>query len=93
MSRSILVVEDYPDLRSAIAELLSRNDCVCEAVDSDGAIAKLESAHYERILIGPRLSIAGDPVLDYLAEHQPAQMEHVVLMLNPAADEDSTDST
>jgi CheY-like chemotaxis protein len=91
MSRSILVVEDYPDLRSAISELLSRNDCECDAVGSSDAIAKLAANHYAKILIGPRLSITDDPVLHYLIENQPGELEHVVVMVNPGRDEESTD--
>lgn len=91
MMRSILVVEDYPDLRSAITELLSRNGCVCDAVDSEGAIEKLTAKHYETILVAPRLTIAGDPVLHYLIEHQPSELAHVVVLANPSHDEESPD--
>ena len=90
MPHSILVVEDYPDLRTAIADVLSRNDCVCDSVDSSGAIAKLRSNHYETILIGPRLSISGDPVLHYLIENQPGELPHVVVMANPSHREEET---
>jgi CheY-like chemotaxis protein len=92
MPHSILLVEDYPDLRAAIAQMLARNDYVCECVDSDGAVEKLRANHYEAILIGPRLSISADPVLRYLTENQPAELEHVVVMTNPAADEELADA-
>jgi DNA-binding response OmpR family regulator len=89
MTRNILVVEDYPDLRSAIAGVLSRNDCVCDCVDTNGAIAKLRANHYQAILISPRLPIASDPVLHFLVENQPAELKHVVVMQNPeGADRD-----
>ena len=91
MTRTVLIVEDYPDLRSALTELLSRNDCVCESVDSNGAIAKLAAKHYGTILLAPRLSITGDPVLHYLQENQPAELEHVVVMANPNPEEEVPD--
>lgn len=91
MTRSILVVEDYRDLRTAIAGVLSENDCVCECVDSGEAIAKLRLNQYEAILLSPRLPISSDPVLHFLAEYQPAELAHVVVMQNPeAGDEDET---
>jgi CheY-like chemotaxis protein len=85
-------VEDYPDLRTAIADVLSRNDCVCDSVDSSGAIAKLRTNHYETIFIAPRLSITGDPVLRYLAANQPSELERVVVMANPSPEEDAADA-
>jgi CheY-like chemotaxis protein len=92
MSRSVLVVEDYPDLRTAIVDVLSRNDCVCDCLDSEQAIAKLRSTHYAAILIAPRLSISRDPVLHFLAEHQPAELSRVVVMTNSPDDEDAPDA-
>jgi CheY-like chemotaxis protein len=92
MPRTILVVEDYADLRSAIAEMLSRNNCVCDCVDSSGAIEKLAANHYEAILIAPRLTITGDPVLHYLIENQPNELDRVVVLSNPAPEEEDTDS-
>ena|ERR1051325_2559184 len=89
--RSILVIEDYADLRDTIMEVLSQNDCVCESVGSGEAIAKLAAKHYEMILLAPRLSIQGDPVMHYLMENQPAELEHVVVMQNPMRDEESPD--
>jgi CheY-like chemotaxis protein len=91
MARSILVVEDYTDLRLAITELLSRHGCVCDSVDSSGAIAKLAANHYETILLAPRLSISSDPVLHYLIENQPSELTHVVVMANPATQEEAAD--
>jgi CheY-like chemotaxis protein len=91
MPQSILVIEDYPDLRAAITEMLTQNDCACDSVDSNGAMEKLAAKHYERILIAPRLSIAGDPVLHYLLEQQPCNMENVVVMTNPAGDDETAD--
>jgi len=91
MTRSILVVEDYSDLRDAIAGVLSRNGCVCDCVGTAGAIAKLRANRYEAILISPRVPIATDPVLHFLTEQQPGEMQHVVLMQSPeGTDEDET---
>jgi CheY-like chemotaxis protein len=92
MTRSVLVVEDYPDLRTAIVDVLSRNDCVCDCLDSEQAIAKLRSTQYETILIAPRLSISGDPVLHFLAENQPNELSRVVVMTNPADEEETPDA-
>ena len=92
MTSSILVVEDYPDLRDAIAEVLSRNDCVCDCVGSEGAIAKLRTTQYAAILLASRLSIKGDPVLTYLAQYQPAELAHVVLMSDPLNADDMPDA-
>jgi DNA-binding response OmpR family regulator len=92
MSRSILVIEDYPDLRAAISELLTQNDCVCDSVGSEGAIARLEANQYETILLAPRLAIRGDPVLHYLAEKQPAELSRVVVMTCPGQEDDEADA-
>ncbi len=85
MNRNILVIEDYLDLRDAIAGVLSRNGCVCDCVGTAEAIAKLRANRYEAILLSPRLSVSNDPVLHYIAEHQPGQLDHVVVMQNPEA--------
>ncbi len=92
MPRSILVVEDYPDLRSTIADVLTRNDCVCDCVDHSGALAKLRDNDYEAILLAPRLAVADDPVLHYLAETRPAELARVVVMTNPDAVDESPDA-
>jgi CheY-like chemotaxis protein len=92
MRRSVLVVEDYPDLRAAIVDVLSRNGCVCECAEDEAAIAKLRANRYEAILIGPRLTAKADPVLHYLIENQPAELDRVVVMTNPTGgDEDCDD--
>jgi CheY-like chemotaxis protein len=88
--RSILVIEDYPDLRDTIIEVLSQNDCVCESAGSAEAIAKLAAKRYGTILLAPRLAIQGDPVLHYLMENQPGELEHVVVMQNPVRDDDES---
>lgn len=92
MSRSILVVEDYPDLRTAIVDVLSRNGCVCDCADAEAAIDKLRTNRYEAILIAPRLSISSDPVLGYLLANQPGELAHVVVMTNPGNEEESPDA-
>lgn len=92
MPRSILVVEDYPDLRAAIAGVLSRNDYVCDCVGSGEAIAKLRANHYQTIFLAPRLTISGDPVLRFIAENQPAELAHVVLMTEPGSEDEAADA-
>lgn len=84
MSPTVLVVEDYPDLRFAIADTLSREHYDCDCVGtSDAAIAKLREHRYEVILLAPRLPISSDPVMHFLQEHQPGEMPKVVLMTDP----------
>ncbi|HET8797848.1 MAG TPA: hypothetical protein VFO89_09175 [Thermoanaerobaculia bacterium] len=83
MRRNVLVVEDYPDLRAVIVDVLSRNGCDCECAENDTAIAKLRQNRYEAILIGPRLAIGSDPVLHFLIENQPGELDRVVVMANP----------
>ena len=84
MSPSVLVVEDYADLREAIASALSREkyECVC-ASSSEDAVVKLRDNEYSAILIAPRVPIAEDPVIHYLAENKPGEMRKVIVMSDP----------
>lgn len=83
MSRSVLVVEDYPDLRAAIALALGRNGCVCDCVDHAGALTKLRNQKYEMVFIAPQLPIQSDPVMQYLESEESAG--RVIVMTNPNA--------
>jgi DNA-binding response OmpR family regulator len=84
MNPSVLVVEDYADLRAAIAETLSRNDYDCDcATSAEDAIVKLAEHDYSAILIAPRLPVADDPVIHYLAENRPGEMHKVIVMSDP----------
>lgn len=84
MSNSVLVVEDYRDLCSAIAGTLERRDIACDtATSAEDAIGKLRTHHYETILLAPRIPISSDPVMRFLHETQPEQMHKVILMTGP----------
>ena len=87
MNRSVLVVEDYADLRSAIVSSLERQDYACEAVtNSEDAVLKLRDHNhdYSAILISPKVPIADDPVMHYLVEHRPDDVRKVIVMSDPA---------
>ena len=85
MSRSVLVVEDYADLRSAIVSSLERQEYACEAVStSEDAVLKLRDHDYSAILISPKVPIADDPVMHYLVENRPDDVKKVIVMSDPA---------
>ena len=85
MSPSVLVVEDYADLRSAIVSALSREEYACDSADSaTDAIVKLFDHDYDAILIAPRIPIVNDPVLHYLTKFRPEQMSKVIVMSDRA---------
>ena len=85
MQRSILVVEDYADLRSAIVSTLERHDYSCASVaGSDEAVEWLREHEVSTILLSPRLPIADDPVIRYLKAIHPDEIEKVIVMSDPA---------
>lgn len=85
MRPTVLVIEDYEDLRLAISDALTRNHYGCDAVNTaEDAIVKLRDHEYEAILISPRLPIADDPVVHYLAEHRPGDLAKIIVMSDPA---------
>ncbi|MFZ2491072.1 MAG: hypothetical protein WA208_06285 [Thermoanaerobaculia bacterium] len=87
MSRAVLVVEGYADLRSAIVETLSRGDFECDAAGgADAAIEKLREHRYEAILLASRLPIRDDPVMRFLHAAQPDQLRKVIVMAEPEVD-------
>ncbi|MEA2165910.1 MAG: hypothetical protein QOK37_4037 [Thermoanaerobaculia bacterium] len=89
MSTSVLVVEDYPDLCSAIVETLAREEYECEsAANAEDAIVKLRAHQYEAILLAPRLPIRSDPVMRFLSESQPGEVHKVILMTDPPLGEE-----
>ena len=78
---SVLVIEAYADLRSAIVDTLEKWDVECDSAASDeDAIGKLRARHYDTILIAPRLPIRSDPVVRFLCDSQPGELPKVVLM-------------
>jgi DNA-binding response OmpR family regulator len=81
MGSRVLVVEDYPDLRSAIVAALDRAnyDCV-GAATRDDAIRKLKSRKYSAIVLDPVADIGSDPVMIFLREQQPEQVPNVVVL-------------
>jgi DNA-binding response OmpR family regulator len=89
MSSSVLVVEDYADLCSAIVATLARRQVVCEsATTPEDAIGKLRTQHYETILLSPRLPVKDDPVLRFLHDKQPGEVHKVILMTAPELEEE-----
>ena len=69
---AVLVVEDYADLRTAIAQTLVRSDYACDtATSAADAILKLRARHYGAILLAPTLPIKDDPVMQFLAGRAP----------------------
>lgn len=90
MHQSILIVEDYADLRSAIVTALLRHRYSCEQVKTSAeAIEKLRDNHYSAILLAPMLPISSDPVMHFLAEEQPDQVAKVVMMGDPEMEDDA----
>ncbi|HEY0593518.1 MAG TPA: hypothetical protein VGF40_17230, partial [Thermoanaerobaculia bacterium] len=78
---SVLVIEAYEDLRSAIVETLAKWNVECDAVATgEDAIGKLRARHYDTILIAPRIPIRSDPVVRFLSDSQPGELSKVVLM-------------
>jgi DNA-binding response OmpR family regulator len=90
MSSSVLVVEDYPDLCSAIVETLARGEYACEtAATAEDAIGKLRENHYQAILLAPSMPIRSDPVMRFLTESQPGEIHKVILMTEPPIGEEA----
>ena len=84
MRSSVLVVEDYADLRSAIEATLVRRDYACDVAASvDDAIVRLRDGQYEAILLAPTLPIKDDRVIRYLADNRPGELWKVILMTDP----------
>ncbi len=81
---SVLVIEDYADLRSMIADTLALGHFNCDqAATAEDAIAKLREHHYAAILLSSRLPIAADPVMHFLHEQQPDEARKVIVMAEP----------
>ncbi|HEY0140302.1 MAG TPA: hypothetical protein VGF48_05355 [Thermoanaerobaculia bacterium] len=92
MSPTVLVVEEYADLCSAIAATLARREYSCEtAPTAEAAIGMLQDHQYEAILLAPRLPIRSDPVMHFLHEHQPEEIQKVIIMTSPELDEGEND--
>jgi DNA-binding response OmpR family regulator len=90
MSSSVLVVENYPDLCSAIVDTLARSEYACEsAATAEDAIVKLREHHYEAILLAPCMPIRSDPVMRFLTESQPGEVHKVILMTDPPIGEET----
>ena len=90
MRPSVLVVEDYADLRSAIEATLVRHDYSCDsATSTDDAIVKLRDHEYEAILLAPTLPVKDDRVVRFLVENQPQELPKVILMTEPPESDDT----
>ncbi len=85
MFASVLVVEDYADLRSAIASTLVKGHYSCEAAaNADDAIGRLKSHQFSAILLAPRFPLDQDPVMQFLVQTQPGELHKVILMMDEA---------
>lgn len=68
MHRSILVVENHHDLRSAIVEIFTREKIACDAVRSgDAAVLKLRDRAYDIIFVDDDEATAATALLEELA--------------------------
>ena len=84
MRPSVLVVEDYADLRSAIEATLVRRDYACDVASSvDDAIVRLGVHEYSAILLAPTLPVKDDRVIRYLVDNRPGELWKVILMTDP----------
>jgi DNA-binding response OmpR family regulator len=85
MVASVLVVEDYADLRSVIANALAKGDYSCEAASNpDDAIGRLKRHQFSAILLAPKFPLDQDPVMQFLMQTQPGELHKVILMLDEA---------
>lgn len=89
MVQQILVVEDYADLNSAISAALPDEYSCTSVRTAEDAIGKLRANHYEVILLSPRLPITDDPVMHFLHEFQPEEIQKVILMVTPDGEAES----
>ncbi|HEX6159653.1 MAG TPA: response regulator [Thermoanaerobaculia bacterium] len=88
MPATVLIVEEYTDLCSAIAATLTRGEYTCSSATTvEEAIDKLQAQHYDSILLAPRLPIQDDPVMHFLHEQQPDEVCKVILMTEPEIEE------
>jgi DNA-binding response OmpR family regulator len=85
---SVLVIEAYEDLRSAIVDTLATWQVACDsAASEEDAIGKLRARHYDTILIAPRIPIRSDPIVRFLRDSQPGELPKVVLMTRSEEDD------
>lgn len=81
MIEPVLVVEDYGDLRTAILAALTRAEVSCVGAASPAdAIRKLRESRYSAIVIDPTVPLREDPVMLFLQEHQPAELQKIVIL-------------
>jgi DNA-binding response OmpR family regulator len=84
MSPSVLIVEDYADLRLALTETLVRHAYTCDCASTvDDALRKLQSGQYEAILLAPTIPIKDDRIVRYIREHRPSDVGKIILMTGP----------
>ena len=70
MSRSVLVVENHHDLRSAIVAALKRGNFECDAVRSgDAALLRLRDHDYQYIFVDDDEATGAAALLNDLAAH------------------------
>lgn len=80
MSSNILVVESHADLRSVIAEALTRADYRCDAVASaSDALLKLHDSNYSFILVDIDSPVSMSPLYEAIAA-EPALRSRLVVI-------------
>lgn len=80
MPSKILVVEAHADLRSVIAEALTRADYRCDAVASaSDALLKLRESNYSFILVDVDSPTSMSPLYDVISA-EPTLLERVVVI-------------
>ena len=76
-----LVVENYSDLLMMISESLRQRKYRCDAVrDYDEAIDRLKDQAYGSILLDVTWPVTTNPVLRYLRDERPDQLQKVIIM-------------
>lgn len=76
-----LIVENYSDLLMVISTTMKRRGYDCDAVrDADDAIRSLAGNRYSSILLDVNWPVTTNPVLRFLAEHQPSELRKVIIM-------------
>lgn len=82
----ILIAEDNHDIRRLLERIFERRGFEVESV-SDGAqaIAKIDSNHYDAILLDYMMPIAsGADVIEWIAEHRPEVGKSCVIVVTAA---------
>ena len=87
MSPSVLIVEDYADLRLALTETLARHAYTCDCAKTvEEALQMLQQREYAAILLSPTIPIKDDRIVRYIRDFRPAETAKIILMTDPPED-------